>query len=216
MHATRIVAVRHGETDWNRETRIQGHTDIPLNDHGQWQAVQLGLALREESFAACYSSDLIRAQATAEAVARHHRLPVAHHQGLRERSFGAFEGQTWKTLETRFPQETLAWRKREPDFAPPLGESLTDLRSRVVASVTELAARHPGEQILVVAHGGVLDILYRAATRLDLQAPRTWELTNTAINRLLWSPEGLSLVGWADTGHLQTETASSTRDESST
>ncbi|HEY9094253.1 MAG TPA: histidine phosphatase family protein [Hydrogenophaga sp.] len=215
MHATRIVAVRHGETDWNRETRIQGHTDIPLNDHGQWQAAQLGLALREERFAACYSSDLLRAHATAQAVSQHHHMAVQRHQGLRERCFGEFEGQTWKTLETQFPEETLAWRKREPDFAPPQGESLTELRARVVASVTELAARHPGEQILVVAHGGVLDILYRAATRLDLQAPRTWELTNTAINRLLWSPEGLSLVGWADTGHLQTESAQATRDESS-
>ena len=216
MHATRIIAVRHGETDWNRATRIQGHTDIPLNEVGRWQAAQLGLALREEHLAAAYSSDLARAQATAQAVAQHHRLPVHQHQGLRERSFGAFEGETWNTLETRFPEETRAWRKREPDFAPPLGESLTELRTRVVASVTEIAARHPGEQILVVAHGGVLDILYRAATRVELQAPRTWELANTAINRLLWSPEGLTLVGWADTGHLQTETAQPARDESST
>jgi 2,3-bisphosphoglycerate-dependent phosphoglycerate mutase len=68
--------------------------------------------------------------------------------------------------------------------------------------VDELAARHTGQQIVMVAHGGVLDILYRAATRLDLQAPRTWQLTNTAVNRLLWTPQGLSLVGWGDTSHL--------------
>jgi probable phosphoglycerate mutase len=129
---------------------------------------------------------------------------VSTHTGLRERCFGRFEGHTWADLESRWPEDALAWRKRVPDFAPPGGESLVQLQVRVVAAVTELAARHPGEQVLMVAHGGVLDILYRAATRLELQAPRSWELTNTAINRLLWTPEGLSLVGWADTHHLQT------------
>jgi probable phosphoglycerate mutase len=86
---------------------------------------------------------------------------------------------------------------------PQGGESLLTLRERIVNTVNELASRHPGQQIVVVAHGGVLDILYRAATRLDLQAPRTWGLTNTAVNRLLWTSEGLSLVGWGDTSHLE-------------
>ena len=216
LKATRIIAVRHGETAWNRDTRIQGHTDIPLNPHGQWQAKQLAQALHGESFAACYASDLSRASATAQAVAERHGLPVHIHTGLRERCFGKFEGRTWKELEDNFPVETLAWRKRVPDFAPTGGESLLQLRARVAATVTALAARYLGEQILMVVHGGVLDILYRPATRLDLQAPRSWELSNTAINRLLWSPEGLSLVGWADTQHLQTtSTAPTARDESS-
>lgn len=202
MQVTRILAVRHGETDWNRASRIQGHTDIDLNDHGRWQATQLAQALRDEPISACYASDLARARATAKTVADAVGRTVSTHPGLRERCFGAFEGQTWVELEAAWPVETLAWRKRVPDFAPPGGESLLQLRERVVAAVDELAARHPGEQVLMVAHGGVLDILYRAATRLDLQAPRSWELPNTAINRLLWTYEGLSLVGWADTGHL--------------
>lgn len=203
LQVTRILAVRHGETAWNRDTRIQGHTDIELNEHGRWQARQLAQALREEPIAAFYASDLSRAHETAQAVARVHDRPVSTHRGLRERCFGRFEGHTWAELESRWPEDALAWRKRVPDFAPPGGESLVQLQARVVAAVTELAARHPGEQVLMVAHGGVLDILYRAATRLELQAPRSWELTNTAINRLLWTPEGLSLVGWADTNHLQ-------------
>ncbi|TNF61875.1 MAG: histidine phosphatase family protein [Burkholderiales bacterium] len=200
---TRILAIRHGETAWNRDTRIQGHTDIGLSDHGRWQVDRLAQALREEPIAAFYASDLSRARETAEAVARRHGARVQTHAGLRERSFGRFEGQTWAELESRYPAESMAWRKRVPDFAPPGGESLLQLRERVVSTVEQLAARHPGEQVLLVAHGGVLDILYRAATRLELQAPRSWELPNTAINRLLWSPEGMSLVGWADTGHLQ-------------
>jgi 2,3-bisphosphoglycerate-dependent phosphoglycerate mutase len=202
LHITRILAVRHGETEWNRDTRIQGHTDIALNARGRRQAALLSQALRDEPIAAFYASDLSRAVETAQAVAGPRGQSVGMHTGLRERCFGRFEGQTWAELEARWPEDALAWRKRVPDFAPPGGESLLQLRERVVATLDELASRHPGEQVMVVAHGGVLDILYRAATRLELQAPRSWELTNTAVNRLLWSPEGLSLVGWADTAHL--------------
>ncbi|MGS5088964.1 histidine phosphatase family protein [Hydrogenophaga sp. A37] len=203
MHITRILAVRHGETEWNRDTRIQGHTDIPLNARGRRQAELLAQALRDEPIAAFYASDLSRALETAQAVARTRDQSVATHTGLRERCFGRFEGQTWAELEARWPEDALSWRKRVPDFAPTGGESLLQLRERVVATVEALASRHPGEQVMLVAHGGVLDILYRAATRLELQAPRSWDLSNTAVNRLLWSPEGLSLVGWADTAHLQ-------------
>ncbi|MBT9549860.1 MAG: histidine phosphatase family protein [Hydrogenophaga sp.] len=203
MQVTRILAVRHGETEWNRDTRIQGHTDIGLNARGRRQAELLARALRDEPIAAFYASDLSRALETAQAVARTRGQTVATHTGLRERAFGRFEGQTWADLEARWPEDALSWRKRVPDFVPAGGESLLQLRERVVATVEELAAQHPGEQVMMVAHGGVLDILYRAATRLELQAPRSWDLSNTAINRLLWSPEGLSLVGWADTSHLQ-------------
>jgi probable phosphoglycerate mutase len=77
------------------------------------------------------------------------------------------------------------------------------LRERIFATVDRIARQHEGEQIVLVAHGGVMDVLYRLATRQDFQTPRTWELSNCAINRLLWTPDGLSLVGWADTAHLQ-------------
>mgnify|MGYP000213882111 CR=1 FL=1 len=73
---------------------------------------------------------------------------------------------------------------------------------RIARTVNELAARHPGEQVVMVAHGGVLDVLYRLATGQDIQAPRTWALDNAAINRLMWTPESLTLIGWADTQHL--------------
>lgn len=203
MHVTRILAVRHGETTWNRDTRVQGHTDIALSERGRWQAARLAGALRDEPIAAFYASDLSRAFDTASAVAEVHGKPVHAHTGLRERGFGRFEGLTWAEIESLHPQDALSWRKRVPDFAPPGGESLLQLRERVIATVDDIAARHPGEQLMLVAHGGVLDILYRAATRLELQAPRSWDLSNTAVNRLLWTPEGLTLVGWADTGHLQ-------------
>ncbi len=214
MHATRILAIRHGETAWNVDTRIQGHLDIPLNDTGLQQARWLAQALAErDEVHAIYASDLARAHVTAQNIAQAVGLAVATHPGLRERAFGDFQGRTFAEIEAELPEHAHHWRKRTPEWAPPGGgESLIVLRERVLTTVDELATRHVGEQIVLVAHGGVMDVIYRAATRLDLQAPRTWQLPNTAVNRLLWTPEGLSLVGWADTTHLEGRS----RDETTT
>ena len=203
MQATRIIAVRHGETNWNVETRIQGNLDIGLNEKGQWQARRLSLALAaREPIAAIYSSDLLRARDTARAIADATRRPLHLVAGLRERGFGLFQGKTYAEVEAQHPEEALRWRKRDPEWAPPQGESLLALRKRVLDTARTLAARHLDEQIVLVAHGGVMDMLYRAATGMGLQAPRTWNLGNAAANRLLWSNEGFSLVGWSDTSHL--------------
>jgi tRNA 2-thiocytidine biosynthesis protein TtcA len=155
----------------------------------------------------------LRAWDTAISIATLTGLDVRTVEGLRERGFGVFEGKTFHEIETHWPEQAQRWRKRDPEFAPDGGESLTALRERIVQTTHALAARHPGEQIVLVAHGGVMDVLYRAATRQDIQAPRTWDLGNAAINRLLWTPDGLSLVGWADTRHLD---ATAGLDESST
>ena len=202
MDATRIIAIRHGETAWNVDSRLQGHLDIPLNDVGLWQARQAALALADEPIDAIYSSDLQRAWVTARAIAETTQAPLTAHQGLRERSFGVLQGHTFEELEAKEPEQAYRWRKRDPAFAPEGGESLIALRERITTTTYALAAQHMGGQIVLVAHGGVLDVLYRAATRQDIQAPRTWLLGNAAINRLLWTPDGLSLVGWADTQHL--------------
>ena len=199
---TRIIAIRHGETSWNVDTRIQGHLDIPLSANGRWQAERLAAALKGESLAAIYARDLTRAGETAQYLGRAQGLAVIKEIGLRERGFGDFQGKTFAEIEALLPEQSQRWRKRDPEFSPHGGESLMALRSRVISATERLAALHPGEQIAVVGHGGVMDVLYRAATRLEIQAPRTWALGNAAINRLLWSPEGFSLVGWADTSHL--------------
>ncbi len=210
MDATRLIVVRHGETAWNVDTRIQGHLDIPLNATGLWQARQLAGALAGEAISAIYTSDLLRARKTAQAVADATGAALVDEPGLRERAFGSFQGRTFAEVETEHPEQARRWRQRDPDYAPDGGESLRVLRERVVDTTHRLAARHPGELVLLVTHGGVLDVLYRAATRQDIQAPRTWQLGNAAINRLLWTHgHGLSLVGWADTQHLE----HATRDE---
>ncbi len=207
QNTTRIIAIRHGETAWNRDTRIQGHLDIPLNDTGRWQAERLARALAaRDPITAVYTSDLLRAFETARAVSEAAGAPLVANEGLRERDFGVLQGKTFAEIEASLPDEALRWRKRDPLWEPPGGESLTAMQARVLQTVTELAAGHAGELIAMVAHGGVMDLLYRAATGQDLQAPRTWELGNAAVNRLLWTPQGLSLVGWADTSHLNDET----------
>lgn len=201
--AARLLAIRHGETTWNVDTRIQGQLDVGLNDTGRWQARRLAQALAGEPISAIYASDLGRAHETAQYVSEATGLAVRSEEGLRERHFGEFQGKTHTEIEATLPEQALRWRTRDPDFAPTGGESLLQLRARVVSTAEKLAARHAGELIVLVGHGGVMDVLYRAATRLDIQAPRTWALGNAAINRLLWTPEGFTLIGWADTLHLE-------------
>ena len=200
---TRVLAIRHGETAWNVDTRIQGQLDIPLNETGRWQAHRLALAMAEESIDALYSSDLLRALQTAQAVSSGCGLNIVTDAGLRERGFGEFEGLTFKEIEQRWPEQSERWRKRDPTFGPLGGEALADFYARSITTVTQLASAHPGQTIAVVAHGGVMDCLYRAATRLGLQAPRSWQLGNASINRLLYTPQGFTLVGWSDTYHLE-------------
>lgn len=212
MQATRIIAVRHGETAWNVDTRIQGHLDIALNDTGRWQSRQVARALADEPLAAVYTSDLQRAHATAQAIAQASGAPLVAEPGLRERRFGELEGRTFAEIEAELPEQARRWRQRDPHFAPTGGETLVQLRERIAATTHRLAAQHTEQLIVLVAHGGVLDMLYRLATGLDLQAPRTWLVTNASINRLLWTPQGLTLVGWADTQHLDT----GSRDETVT
>lgn len=224
MTATRILAIRHGETAWNVDTRIQGQLDIDLNDTGRWQAERVGHALAEEPIAAVYSSDLKRAFDTARAIAQsparlarhgaHAPLDVTPHTGLRERHFGHLQAQTWTQIETGWPEDAKRWRNRDPHWAPEGGESLVALRTRIAQCVEELARPHVGQQIVLVAHGGVMDVLYRLATHQDTQTPRTWHLGNAAINRLLWTTQGLSLVGWGDVSHFN-EAANGPRDETS-
>ncbi len=220
MDATRLIAVRHGETAWNVDSRIQGSLDIALNDTGRWQAHRLALALAGEQIDALYASDLWRAYDTALSISRTTGLPVTTNEGLRERRFGEFEGKTFTEVEAHWPDKALKWRKRIPDFVPEGGESLLQFRERILTTVSALAVQNIGNQIVIASHGGTMDVLYRAATGQDLQAPRTWQLGNANINRLLWTPGcedpngpehnphgHFTLVGWADSLHLDENTA---------
>ena len=199
---TRVLAIRHGETAWNVDGRIQGQLDVPLNEMGRWQVHRLALAVAEEDIAAVYSSDLLRALETAQAVSRGCGDPIVTDVGLRERGFGEFEGLSYAEINERWPEMAERWRRRDPTFGAPGGETLNEFYARSIATASRLAALHPGQTIALVSHGGVMDCLYRAATHVALDAPRSWQLGNAAINRLLYSPQGFTLVGWSDTYHL--------------
>ena len=199
---TRVLAVRHGETAWNVENRIQGQLDVPLNEFGRWQAQRLAFVMGDESVDAIYTSDLLRTVETAAPTARGCDVDWITDPGLRERGFGVFEGLTFTEIEQRWPEQSARWRRRELDFGAEGGETLSEFYARSVATATRLATAHPGQTILIVTHGGVLDCLYRAASRIALDAPRSWQIGNASINRLLYTPQGFTLVGWSDDHHL--------------
>ena len=144
---TTILLARHGETDWNRELRFQGHADEPLNDTGRRQASELAARLAGESIAAVYASDLRRASETAEIVASELALPLGLDARLREIDVGSWQGRTRDELDG------AAWD----------GETYDRHRFRVVAAVHDIARSHPGERVLVVAHGGTLRRVQEAA-----------------------------------------------------
>ena len=167
MEATRVIAVRHGETAWNVDTRIQGQLDIDLNDTGAWQARRVGAgAGRRAVSPPSTPATSPRAWQTAQADRRRpHGIEVNAEPGLRERAFGHFEGTHLRRDPTpNCPNRRDLWRTRDPGFAPEGGESLLDLPRTRDRHRGRLAARHPGEQVVLVAHGGVMDVLYRAAT----------------------------------------------------
>ncbi|MET0382787.1 MAG: histidine phosphatase family protein [Burkholderiaceae bacterium] len=199
---TQLIAVRHGETAWNVESRLQGQLDIPLNDRGREQARHTAHALSDARPDIVVSSDLARAQATAQAIASANQVPLMLDAGLRERSFGSFQGLTHAEVAARWPEQSTRWKSRDPDFSPGGGESLRVFYARCVEATLRIVQAHAGRTIVLVAHGGVLDCLYRAASRIPLDAQRIWALDNAAINRLLHTDSGLTLVGWNDTSHL--------------
>lgn len=206
IEPTHVLLLRHGQTAWNAEQRLQGQLDVPLDTVGQRQVAQMAAVLAGEDLAAIYSSDLQRALDTALTLARVTGLPVIQDKALRERGFGRLEGLTYAEVDALWPDDALRWRRREPDFGPGGGETLRAFYARSVAAVTRLALPHPGQTIAVVAHGGVLDCMHRAATGLDLGAPRTWQLGNATVNRLLFTGEHFVVVGWDDRAHLDAPT----------
>jgi probable phosphoglycerate mutase len=200
---TRIVAIRHGQTAWNAETRMQGQLDTALDALGRWQAKQLAEALDGEAIDVIISSDLARAMQTAFPLARRRGLPVRGDRALRERSFGVFQGFTYAHIARHWPDGAARWRARDPHFGAQGGETLANFHQRVVAAALRLTAEFAGKSMVWVTHGGVLDCLHRAAMRVALDAPRSWTLDNASINRLLYSDQGLMLVGWGDCRHLE-------------
>ena len=200
---TDLLVIRHGETDWNRQQRFQGQIDVPLNALGLAQAGRLGQRLADEPFDAFFSSDLQRAVQTAAPLSSAWEREPVLLSGLREQRFGILEGLDVPTIRAEHPALWQAWLAHHGDFAlPGGGESLRQFHDRVLGTITDLMARAPGQRLVLVTHGGVLDMLWRSAHGLSLDGLRECLIPNTGINRLRWTNGRLLIDVWADDTHL--------------
>lgn len=199
---TDFIVIRHGETDWNREQRFQGQIDVPLNATGHLQAQRLAQALAGERFDALLSSDLQRARQTVHPLEQALVRAALPQTGLREQSFGLLEGLDVATIKTRHPDLWAQWLRHDADYELPQGESVRRFHARVLDTLRTLAREHEGQTLLLVTHGGVLDMLWRTAHGLSLNGPRECAIPNTGINRLRWRGGTLDILRWAEDAHL--------------
>jgi probable phosphoglycerate mutase len=202
-HSTELVFVRHGETAWNTEGRMQGHLDIPLNELGLRQADALGRRLALENFSAIYSSDLSRALQTIAALECGGRV-ARREPRLRERHYGPLQGLTGAEAAERHGELWDRYRKRDPDVVLAGGETLRGFYARIAAFIEELCASHSGQRVLLSTHGGVLDAAYRYATGMPVHAKRTFPIHNASINVLRHHRGQWQVMSWGDVAHLST------------
>ena len=211
---TRICFVRHGETDWNIEQRMQGHRDLALNATGEAQAAAAGRYFVGRQADALYSSDLLRARQTAQPIAQALGLALTLLPALRERHFGRCEGLTYDEVAARYADDARAIESRDPDYcAPQGGESRRQHEARVLGCVARLLGDHRGQTIVVVTHGGVLDVIYRRALGLPSNAPRDYAIPNAGINWLTIDGEQWQIERWGETVHLGANEFALAQDE---
>src|SRR5512134_773393 len=200
MTGATLRLIRHGETAWNAESRIQGQLDVPLSNTGIWQAGRLAQRLADERIDAIVASDLARAWLTAQPLGQSRQIEATADLRLRERHFGIFQGHTLDEIARRWPAELAAWRERDPRWSIPEGESAAQFIDRVLAALDDIAHRHAGGTVAVVAHGGVLDVAYRHARGLAWNAPRQHVMANAALNRVSARarPLMIEVLEWGD------------------
>ena len=215
--STELILIRHGETDWNRELRFQGHIDVPLNDMGHEQARRLGLRMAREKAQYLVSSDLMRCQQTAAPTSLQLSLPISTTESLREQHFGQVEGMRADEIQAQHPRAWEDWLKFQQDNAMPGGESARQFHARVMAALGQIAQKHTGQTVLVFTHGGALDMVWRTARGLGLNGPRQSEIPNAGFNRIriadAAAPQLIEIVDWADTRHLTDLPAQPTYDQ---
>lgn len=200
---TRLVVVRHGETRWNLERRIQGHGDSALTDAGLAQARAIAARLAREPFDCLVSSDLGRAMQTALCIGAACGREVVADPRFRERNFGAAEGLTYAELHERYPDVFgRHLQDQDPDFAVPQSETRRQFYARIAAAFEALARERSGGRIAVVCHGGVLAALYRHIHAIPAEQPAAIEIPNAAYNQVARAASGWTIEAWADTAHF--------------
>jgi probable phosphoglycerate mutase len=203
MSPTRLIVVRHGETTWNREGRFQGHLDSPLTVEGEEQARALARRLAEYSFTTLYSSDLGRAQTTANIIAKATGQTVRLDPRLRERHLGVLQGLLLPEAREKFPDAYALFKHGGVDDIVPGGESTRQRCETMTDCVHDLGQRHRGERIVVVTHGGSLSCLMRHVLGIGLDAPRRFSRPNASWNVFVHQADNWYLETWGDTSHLR-------------
>jgi probable phosphoglycerate mutase len=205
MAITRLCLIRHGETAWNAEKRLQGHTDIPLNMRGENQARQMAQALKDTrlTFDVLYTSDLKRALDTASAIVQLFGVVAQVDSNLRERHFGALQGLSINEAPLLRPDIWQAHIIRDLDHELEGGESIRQFALRIQESLDRIEEQHSGKTILMVSHGGMLEMMYRIANNQSLSTERVASVPNASINWLSHRHNiGWAVEQWADTRHL--------------
>ena len=203
---TTLILIRHGETFWNRDHRIQGHLDSALTPEGIAQAEAGAKRLLPERIDAVVASDLGRVRHTAQLLIAGRALPITFDATLRERCFGIGEGMTYAEMDDHYPQLFAQAGLVDAEFTLPGGETRVGFRARAIASIERLAAAHAGKRLLVVTHGGVLRAIYHWVNNLPVASSQRVAIPNVAYNRLCIQPDGWKIEVWADTSHLTEST----------
>ena len=205
---TELILIRHGETDWNRELRFQGQVDVPLNATGLEQARRLAERLAAEQWVVDHlvCSDLIRTQQTAQpslqVLLPQARIDTLTDSALREQSFGVVDGKRVDDVKVEHADAWAQWLRFEADYGMPGGETTRQFHTRVMDAMRRIAQQHTGKTVMVVTHGGVLDMVWRTARGTGLDGPRQSDIPNAGLNRVRVSGEAVEVLDWADVRHL--------------
>lgn len=196
MAKTRVILVRHGETEWNIAMRLQGKQDSQLTEKGIKQAEAAAKVLQHERFHRLISSDLPRAVKTAEIINQYHGLDLESDASLRERNFGIMEGLTREEILKKYPETYHGYMQRRDTYQIPEGETLVDFFDRVTKGMNRIAEQSTGKRVVVVSHGGVLDCMMRMLFKLPLPSPRRFSIFNGSLNIFSWEGGKWELETW--------------------
>ena len=199
----RLLLVRHGETSWNLDGRLQGSTDVDLSDKGREQARLAGRRLSTTAIDLAYSSDQSRARETAEIILKGRDIPRHAIPELRERSHGVFEGLTAKEREQRYPEMFAASVLNDLDFAPTGGETFRQTNHRMAAWAQGFQASHLDKTVLVVGHGGTLRAAILGWLDLPNHATFRFLMANCGLSIIDTYPDNAVLRLYNDTSHLE-------------
>ena len=187
MKETEIILIRHGETEWNSQLRMQGHSNSALSEVGRGQIQALGEWMKNVSFDHIYSSDSLRARQTAEAITQYSGDTLQFDQRIREKNLGVFEGLTSIEARERHPEIYLLFKTGGANYVIDEGESTQQVLDRALEFIEEIRLRHPEQRVVMVTHGGVVRVLMKHTLGISLDAPTSFLIKNTGIFRLVWN-----------------------------